>query len=66
MRTTLNLDETTVEQIMQLTGKKNRSQAIRLALDEYIRQQQKQRILSMRGEVSLLDSWQSLRQINID
>ncbi len=64
MRTTLNLDEKTVAQIMQLTGKKNRSEAIRIALDEYIQQQQKQQVLALRGELSIEDSWQMLRQMD--
>ena len=64
MRTTLNLDENTVDEIMRLTGKKNRSEAIRIALDEYIKLQQKNQVLAMRGQVSLGEDWQSLRQVS--
>ena len=64
MRTTLNLDPAVVDEIMQLTGSRNRSEAIRLALSDYIRLQKKQQVLALRGELPLEDSWQALRQID--
>ncbi len=64
MRTTLNLDDQTLAEVMQLTGQKNRSEAVRLALQQYVLQQKKQQILAMRGMLDLESNWASLRNLD--
>jgi len=63
MRTTLNIDESVLSEVMNLTGKKNRSEAIRIALASYLKQQQKNKILAMRGKVNVMDNWRKLRNL---
>ncbi|MEE9494235.1 MAG: type II toxin-antitoxin system VapB family antitoxin [Gammaproteobacteria bacterium] len=63
MRTTLNIDDNILSEIMHITGKTNRSEAIRIALQSYLKQQQKKTLLALRGEVDILDNWRELREL---
>ena len=63
MRATLNIDEALLDQVMQYTQSSNRSEAVRVALKAYIRQQELRRILAMRGTMEFdgdLDEWRAL------
>ncbi len=63
MRATLNIDDNTLHDVMSFTGKSNRSEAVRIALQEYLKQQKKKKLLAMRGEVDIEDNWQALREL---
>jgi len=63
MRTTLNIDEAMLFEVMELTGQKNRSEAIRAALTAYLQQQRKNKLLALRGKVDIEDNWQQLRAL---
>jgi len=64
MRTTLTLDDEMVRSLMQATGKKDHTSAIRLALRDYLANLHKQKLLALRGQVQLEDNWQQLRQLD--
>ncbi len=63
MRTTLNLDEQIVEQVMSLTGQSNRSEAVRLGLQAYIKSEQKRAILALQNSLELEDNWKAQRKL---
>jgi metal-responsive CopG/Arc/MetJ family transcriptional regulator len=63
MRTSLNIDDTMLFEVMQETGKNNRSEAIRIALAAFLKQQRKNKILALRGKVDIEDNWQQLREL---
>ncbi|MCK5725768.1 MAG: type II toxin-antitoxin system VapB family antitoxin [Thiotrichaceae bacterium] len=63
MRTTLNIDECILFEVMKLTDQKNRSEAIRMALASYLKQQRKNKILALRGKVNIIDNWRALRAL---
>ena len=65
MRTTLTVDDFQAADLMALTGKKSAVAAIRQALDDYLRQARKQKVLALRGQVALDDTWRSLREADI-
>jgi len=62
MRTSLNIDDTMLLEVMKATGKNNRSEAIRIALAAFLKQQKKNKILALRGKVDIENNWQSLRE----
>ncbi len=66
MRTSLNIDDNLLADVMQSTGEKNRSEAIRVALSSYLQQQRKNKILALRGKVDIDDNWQKLRELEIE
>ena len=64
MRTTLTLDDELMTDLMQVTGEKSYTAAIRLALHDYLAGLRKQKLLALRGQVQLEDNWQQLRQLD--
>ena len=63
MRTSLNIDDDMLFDVMKATGKDNRSEAIRIALAAFLKQQKKNKILALRGKVDIEDNWQQLREL---
>jgi len=66
MRTTLNLDDELVKNVMNMTNESNRSEAIRVALAAYIKMKNKEKLLALRGQVDIEDNWESLRALEFD
>jgi len=65
MRTTINVDDALLENVMLLTHAESRAEAIRIALQEYILLQRKQQVLALRGKLDIEDNWQALRDLEI-
>lgn len=66
MRTTLTIDDNQVRDLMQITGQSSAVTAIRQALDDYLRQSRKKKVLALRGQVEMADNWRELRALEID
>ncbi len=66
MRTTLNLNEEIINQVMQYTGIKNKSKAVNIVLETYVREKKRQNILKMKGKMNLDDNWKQLREMELD
>lgn len=64
MRTTLNIDDNLMDKVMSYTKQENRSEAVRLALSFFIKEQKKQKILALRGQVNIEDDWKQLRELD--
>lgn len=63
MRITLNLKKEVIEKVMKLTGAKNRSHAINIILEEYIKQKQINTLIDLKGKLHLDDNVKSLREM---
>lgn len=66
MRTTLTIDDSQIQDLMQVTGRSSAVAAIRQALDEYLRQSRKKKVLALRGQVQIADNWRELRALELD
>ncbi|MBW2050583.1 MAG: type II toxin-antitoxin system VapB family antitoxin [Deltaproteobacteria bacterium] len=66
MRTTLNVDERILEEVMGLTGARNRSQAINQVLQEFVKKKRLQKLLDLRGTLHLENNWRDLREMELD
>jgi hypothetical protein len=64
MRTTLSIDDAIIHQVMTFTGENNPVNAIRHALQDYLAQQRKIKLLALRGQVQIEDNWAALRQLD--
>lgn len=62
MRTTITIDDIFVKELMQITGEKSITSAIKVALRDYLASLRKQKLLALRGQVQIEDTWQQLRQ----
>lgn len=52
-RTTISLDERTFEQLMQLAGTENKTEAINKAIISFIRQERLARFKKLRGKLDM-------------
>ena len=66
MRTTLTIDDMQAEDLMQATGQTSAVAAIRQALDDYLRQARKKKVLALRGQVQIEDNWRDLRALEVE
>jgi Arc/MetJ family transcription regulator len=51
MRTNIDLDATLVEQALKLSNAKTKKEVVTLALDNFVKQLQRQQLLALRGKV---------------
>ena len=65
MRTTLNIDDCLFDDLLNETKAKTKTEAVRMALTEYLRMKRKEKVLAMRGKLDINDGWQELRQREI-
>jgi len=66
MRTTLNIDEKLLNNVIKITGEKNKSKAINKALEEYIRKIKIQELKELSGKVKIIDNWQKWREMELN
>lgn len=56
MRTTISVDEQTFEILMHLAGTTNKTEAVKLAIDEFIRRERLKRFKALRGKVDSISN----------
>jgi Arc/MetJ family transcription regulator len=61
MRTTINIDDQTCQELMYFTDTSSSAKAISNALAEYILLKRKNQLLNLRGQLDIADNWQELR-----
>ena len=66
MRTTINIKDEVIKQVMEYTGAKNMSQAVNEVLDNFVREKRRQKLFELKGKLNLEDNWQKLREMEID
>jgi Arc/MetJ family transcription regulator len=64
MRTTLNVDDSLFEDLLELTEARTKTEAVRVALREYVRMKRLEALLDMRGTVAFDADWQDLRALD--
>jgi Arc/MetJ family transcription regulator len=64
MRATITIDDERLAELMDLTGAKHRTEAINLAIDDYVRRAKVERLLGLAGRVAILsnDEMESMDQ----
>ena len=64
MRTTLDIEEKLLEEVVSVTAQPSKSGAVNMALAEYLRQVRVQLLLSHQGALDLsLDDWYEARHV---
>ncbi len=56
MRTTISVDEQTFETLLDLAGTSNKTEAVKLAIDEFIRRERLKRFKALRGKVDIMSN----------
>jgi len=61
MKTTLNIPDDLVKKTMKLSKSKTKTAAIVIALEEYIRRQKLESIISLEGKLRFTNDWEKAR-----
>lgn len=64
LRTTIHVDDDVFDDLVELTAAKTKTEAVRLALQEYIRLKRKEELLALRGQFDIEDNWEQLRALD--
>jgi Arc/MetJ family transcription regulator len=56
MRTTINIKDEVIKQVVQYTGAKNMSQAVNEVLENFVREKRKQKLFDLKGKLQLEDN----------
>jgi Arc/MetJ family transcription regulator len=62
MRTTLNLDEVLIRDLMAATGAKTKTEAIHRALSDFVSRQKRSRLKALSGKIHLKLDWRQLEE----
>jgi metal-responsive CopG/Arc/MetJ family transcriptional regulator len=52
MRATVSIEKNVLDELLNATGAKTRSAAVRKVIDEYLRKRRVEKIMSMKGKLS--------------
>ena len=64
MRTTLDLNEELLDEVLKATGEKSKGKALNKAMEEYLRRHQLKKLLDLQGKLDLdLDDWYEFRHL---
>ncbi len=63
MRVALSIDDELLDQVVAYTESSNRSEAVRIALNAYVRRQKIEQILAMRGTMEFDGDVEELRAL---
>jgi Arc/MetJ family transcription regulator len=61
MRTSINIDDRTLDFVMKETGAATKTEAIRQALNEYIRRRKIEKLIALKGKIKFDVDWKTLR-----
>ncbi len=56
-RTTLNVDPALVEEVMTLTGEKDKGRAVNKAMEEFVRRGKIEKLLALAGKIEFDGDW---------
>jgi hypothetical protein len=65
MRTTMSLDDRLIKELMKVTGAKTKTEAIHLAVAEFIRRKKLEGLKALSGKIQIADNWQELEELEL-
>ncbi|MFC1896344.1 type II toxin-antitoxin system VapB family antitoxin [Thermodesulfobacteriota bacterium] len=66
MRTTIIIQDEKMERLLTVTGKRKKSEAVNLAIDDFLHRCAVRRLLDLRGKMNLEDNWKQIRELELD
>ena len=61
MRMTIRIEDRIIQELFLLTHAKTKTEAISKALQEFIKRKGKEKLLSLKGKMNLINNWKELR-----
>ena len=65
MRTTMRLDDGLIKELMKVTGARTKTEAIHLAIAEFIRRKKLEELKALSGKVRIANHWQELEELEL-
>ena len=65
MRITVGIDDDIMKELVLLTAAKNKTEAINIAIRDYLQRKAKMNLLNMKGKLHLENNWKKLREAEI-
>ena len=65
MRTTMSLDDKLMKELMDVTGAATKTEAVHLAIAEFIRRKKLEGLKALSGKVRIADDWQELEELEL-
>ena len=65
MRTTMSLDDKLMKELMTVTGAATKTEAVHLAIAEFIRRKKLEGLKALSGKVRIADNWQELEELEL-
>lgn len=66
MRTTLDIDERLLREVIERTGEKSRSRAVNKALQAYLQSEAARDIVRLAGQIDLMDDREERRRMDTE
>ncbi len=66
MRTTLDIDERLLREVMQRTGERSRSRAANMALQAYLRFEAVRELIGLAGQIDIVDDRKGRRRTTLE
>ncbi len=66
MRTTVTIPDSLLADLMAYTHARKRTEAVNMAIEEWIRYRKIQEIKKLRGKVGIANDWRQLRDLDKD
>lgn len=66
MRTTLEIPEKVIRELLAVTAIKRKSEAVRVALEEFIRRRKLERLLELSGKIEIEDATEELERAEMN
>ncbi len=66
MRTTLDLEEDLLQQLLEISKAKTKNRAVNLAIADYVRRQKRQQLKRLSGRLRLEENWHALRELELE
>lgn len=66
MRTTLEIDERLLEDVVKATGQKSKSRAVSSVLKEYIRRRRFAELRALAGNIEIVDNLEELEELELN
>jgi Arc/MetJ family transcription regulator len=65
MRTTLDLPELPLEELVKLVGAKTKGEAVTVAIEDYVRRRKCEELKAASGKIHLTENWRQLEEAEL-
>jgi len=66
MRTTIDIPEGLMDELVRVSGKNKKTEAVRVALEEYIRRRKIERLLDLPGKIEVNDVTAEFEELELE